>query len=59
VGVGADAGQVAAIVKNEVHDQERDVADRVGEAKALGEFNAVDDEQIVGRRAIGKEVNVR
>ena len=43
---------------DQLHHQERHVRHRIGRAEGLVELDAVDDEDIRGRRAIGKEIDV-
>ncbi len=45
-------------MKRQVHRQERHVRDRIGVAKAVREFDAIDDDEIVRRRCLGKKIDV-
>src|SRR5438552_959141 len=50
--------QVAPAVKRQVHDKKSHVGDRVGVAKSLVELDAVDNDEIIRRLAIRKEIDM-
>src|SRR5262249_23232233 len=50
--------QVATILHNQLHQQERHVSDRIGRAKIGIELDTINDDQIVWWRRSRKQVNV-
>ena len=42
----------------EIHDEEREVDDRIAVAEGVVELDAVDDLEVARRRAVGEEVDV-
>ena len=52
--IGKRLRQVLSAVKQKVHDEKGNVGDRIGEAEAVAEFDAVDDDWLLS----GQQINV-
>ena len=58
VGIDQCLRQVAPAVESEIHGEEGHVCHGIGITEPLVEFDAVDDDQVGGRRAFGEQVNM-